>query len=88
MKFKEFAQSHAIKALEISIDIARPFTEIKRSLPEAPDIDTQELARKAALIIETDPVRSLFAGLVMKELNDDRLTPEKADYLLTPPEER
>ncbi|MBA3758587.1 hypothetical protein H0X10_03080 [Candidatus Saccharibacteria bacterium] len=94
MRIRDYSRNGVEKALQIGIDVVRPFTKIKHTTPElainnaTDEIDTQDLAKRASHIIDTNPARALFASLVMVELEADRISLEQASYYLTPPHQR
>jgi hypothetical protein len=91
MNLRNFASKGTEKVLVFGIDAVKPINAIKyveREIHASDEIDTQELAEKAARIIDTDPSREVFARCVMIELDSGSITPEQAAYYLTPPNER
>lgn len=81
------------RSLEATSGYFKPVAKVYESRglhlePENTEYDTQELAIKAGLIIDSDASRAIFAGIVMVELEAGRITPSQANFYLTDPSER
>lgn len=89
MNIRHIAAQGAEKLFEVTIKAVEPLTDLKPRTPDMiAEFDGQDLAEKAALIIENDAHRSVFARYVMTEYEAERISLEEADYYLTPADER